>query len=391
MNCLDNQKVNYAVFMLVGEAEYWWDSTRRLLEGGGIIITWEVFRAKFFEKYFPNDVRRAKEIEFMQLKQGNMTVGEYASKFEKLGKYSTFFYHPDERMKCIKFEDGLRPELRKEVGILEISDFPTLIYKCRFLEGFDHNKDNRPKSFGPQFNKKRNNEGKPYDRPQWKTQSSQFTGNSSRPMNNQAKCLKCGQGHYTKDCHLKGPVCFKYGKPGHVFSECGQSKAHTNTSGTKPRLPTTGRVYTITGTEAAQNNNLIQGTCFIKGKTLNVLYDSGATHSFISNDCVQHLQLPISSLKNNLIVSTPTNKSVIANRVCSDCPIFIGDKKFLVSLICLPLSQLDVILGMDWLSSNHVLLNCAGKSVIFSDSKELLISLSKPISKFSWGKVCNIF
>nr|KYP75970.1 hypothetical protein KK1_020184 [Cajanus cajan] len=105
--------------MLVGEAEYWWDSTRRLLEGGGIIITWEVFRAKIFEKYFPNDVRRAKEIEFMQLKQGNMSVGEYASKFEELRKYSAFFYHPDERMKCIKFEDGLRPELRKAVGILD--------------------------------------------------------------------------------------------------------------------------------------------------------------------------------------------------------------------------------------------------------------------------------
>nr|KYP34651.1 RNA-directed DNA polymerase isogeny [Cajanus cajan] len=222
MNC---PHINYAVFMLVGEAEYWWDSTRRLLEGGGIIITWEVFRAKFFEKYFPNDVRRAKEIEFMQLKQGNMTVGEYASKFEELGKYSTFFYHPDERMKCIKFEDGLRPELRKAVGILEISDFPTLIHKCRFLECFDHNKDNRPKSFGPQFNKKMNNERKPY------------AGNSIRPMNNPAKCLKCGQGHYTKDCHLKGPVCFNCGKPGHVFSECGQPKAHANTSGPKPRPP----------------------------------------------------------------------------------------------------------------------------------------------------------
>nr|KYP51943.1 hypothetical protein KK1_026153 [Cajanus cajan]KYP55778.1 hypothetical protein KK1_002003 [Cajanus cajan] len=168
MNCPDNQKVNYAVFMLVGEAEYWWDSTRRLLEGGRIIITGEVFRAKLFEKYFPNDVRKAKEIEFIQLKQGNMIVGEYAFKFEELGKYSALFYHPDERMKCIKFEDGLRPELRKAVGILEISNFPILIHKCRFLEGFDHNKDNRPKSFGPQFNKRRNNEGKPYDRPQWK-------------------------------------------------------------------------------------------------------------------------------------------------------------------------------------------------------------------------------
>jgi len=65
----------------------------------------------FLEKYLPNDVRRAKEIEFMQLRQGSMTVWEYASKFEELGKYSTFFYHPEERMKCTKFENGFRPEL----------------------------------------------------------------------------------------------------------------------------------------------------------------------------------------------------------------------------------------------------------------------------------------
>jgi len=61
MNCADNQKVNYVVFMLIGEVEYWWDGTRRLLEGGRIIITWDVFRTNFLEKYFPNDVRRAKE------------------------------------------------------------------------------------------------------------------------------------------------------------------------------------------------------------------------------------------------------------------------------------------------------------------------------------------
>ncbi|XP_020208439.1 uncharacterized protein LOC109793388 [Cajanus cajan] len=47
----------------------------------------------------------------------------------------------------------------------------------------------------------------------------------------------------------------------------------------------------------------------------------------------------------------------------------------------------DLIQGMDWLSSNHVLLNYAKKSVRFSNSKDLSISLSKPIPKFSWGKV----
>jgi len=58
--------------MLIGEAKYWWDITRRLLKWGWvrgrIIITWEVFKTKVLEKYFPNNVRRAKEIKFMQLK-----------------------------------------------------------------------------------------------------------------------------------------------------------------------------------------------------------------------------------------------------------------------------------------------------------------------------------
>jgi len=94
-------------------------------------------------------VRRVKEIEFMQLKQGSMTIGEYASKFEELGKYSTFFYYPEKRLKCIKFENGLRDELRKVVGILEIADFPMLIHKCRFLEDFENKKYIKPKYFGP--------------------------------------------------------------------------------------------------------------------------------------------------------------------------------------------------------------------------------------------------
>ena len=381
MNCTEKQKVNYAVFMLIGEAEYWWENTRKLLENGGININWEVFKTKFLKKYFPNDVRRTKEIEFMQLKQGNMSVGEYASKFEELGKYSTFFYHPDERMKCIKFEDGLRPELKKAVGILEISDFPTLIHKCRFREDMENKQNYKPRNFGPHINKKGYNQGKPYDRPQQSSPSRHNnSGNFKRPLESQIKCMKCGQDHYTRYCHIKGPICFKCGKPGHVLTECGQQKPHLNPLGSahKSRPATTGRVYTLSGVETAQNHDLIQGTCFIKGKTLNVLYDSGATHSFISNDRVKDLKLPISSLDTNLIISTPTSKSVITNQVCLDCPLFIENKKFLVNLICLPLSQLDIILGMDWLFDNQIILNCAEKSVVFSNHEILLKPSENP-------------
>jgi len=36
--------------------------------------------------------------------------------------------------------------------------------------------------------------------------------------------MKCVQNHYTRHCHIKEPICFKCGKPGHVTTECGQQK-----------------------------------------------------------------------------------------------------------------------------------------------------------------------
>ena len=46
--------------------------------------TWENFKVRFLKEYFPDSVRYAKEIEFMQLEQGNLSVTEYATRFKHL-------------------------------------------------------------------------------------------------------------------------------------------------------------------------------------------------------------------------------------------------------------------------------------------------------------------
>ena len=48
--------------------------------------------------------------------------------------------------------------------------------------------------------------------------------------------------------------------------------------------------------EAAESKDLILGTCQVNGRTLTVLYDSGATYLFVSCNCVTTLQLSISKL-----------------------------------------------------------------------------------------------
>ena len=105
--------------------------------------------------------------------------------------------------------------------------------------------------------------------------------------------------------------------------------------------------FTLKSTEASKSKYLIQGKCFISGIPLLVLFDSGATHLFISCLCVEKLKLFVFSLNDDLMVETPINGFILTFDVCLNCPIEISDRKFLIDLICLPLSQIDVILGMD--------------------------------------------
>ena len=83
----DEQKTAFATFMLKGEASYWWKANKgRAGEG---IITWERFKELFFENYFSESIKNKMEIKFLELKQGNMTVAEYAVRFNELARFAT--------------------------------------------------------------------------------------------------------------------------------------------------------------------------------------------------------------------------------------------------------------------------------------------------------------
>jgi hypothetical protein len=54
--------------MLAEKADDWWVSVQPVLEVGGAAATWVVFKREFLNRYFPEDVRGKKEIEFLKLK-----------------------------------------------------------------------------------------------------------------------------------------------------------------------------------------------------------------------------------------------------------------------------------------------------------------------------------
>jgi len=108
----DDQKVKLAIHMLAEEAEYWWTKSKGRLEASGEVVTWARFKSEFLRKYFPEDLRTKKEVEFLNLKQENLSVVEYAAKFEELSRFCLYINAEDAMVsKCVKFESGMRPEI----------------------------------------------------------------------------------------------------------------------------------------------------------------------------------------------------------------------------------------------------------------------------------------
>ena len=79
-------------------------------------------------KNFPTSARHAKSREFLELKQGTMTVLEYVAKFTELARFGDDYVATD-MAKVRKFEYGLKLSIRgKIVGLLlQDMDFMVMI------------------------------------------------------------------------------------------------------------------------------------------------------------------------------------------------------------------------------------------------------------------------
>jgi len=79
------------------------------------------FNEMIKDHFYPISLQKAKEGEFMQLQQGNMSVLEYASKFMELSRFAPTFV-ADERLKINRFEFGLNP-IKKRMSVRQYTSY----------------------------------------------------------------------------------------------------------------------------------------------------------------------------------------------------------------------------------------------------------------------------
>ena len=89
-----------------------------------------------------------------------------------------------------------------------------------------------------------------------------------------------------------------------------------------------------------------------------ILFDYGASHSFITASCVKELGLEVETLENLLHVSSPLGTRVSVDMICWDYMLEISGILLTVDLRIMNMSKFDVILGMDWLTAHQVVIDC---------------------------------
>ena len=124
------------------------------------------------------------------------------------------------------------------------------------------------------------------------------------------------------------------------------------------------------GVQEAQNaQGVVLDEFLVSSALATILFDSGASHSFISSSFVEKHNIPTVLLKLPLITRTP-GADIQCHLGCSRVRINLSGVEFLVDLVVLKSSGIDVILGMDWLSQHDGHIGCADKVVYLTNPTE---------------------
>ena len=121
-----------------------------------------------------------------------------------------------------------------------------------------------------------------------------------------------------------------------------------------------GRAFALTPIEAEDDAMILVYNTWVC-----VLFDIGATHSFISISCVNALGLKMERVENLLLIESSMGTNSRVDRICKECIITLADKALKVDLRVLDMTGYDVILGMDWLTVYKAFIDCHRRRIIF--------------------------
>jgi hypothetical protein len=117
-----------------------------------------------------------------------------------------------------------------------------------------------------------------------------------------------------------------------------------------------------------------------------ILFDSGASHTFISKNFLEKHCIPCTESREGFIIHSPGGQ-IFTKEVAFHVPITLAEREFPTNMIVLKGQDIDVILGMNWLAQHKAILNKELRTIRLSHGHEevlLSILVAVPAKPFGW-------
>ncbi|KAL0445943.1 UNVERIFIED_CONTAM: hypothetical protein Slati_1722200 [Sesamum latifolium] len=391
IECTPEQRLRYAVSLFEEDALDWWETVPGS-KNRPITLTCNDFLKEFADKYTPPVYRNHKKVEFLELKQNELSVAGYELQFVRLSKYAPEEVSTDE-LRRDRFERGLRLEIREKIAIKPQSYSALLKAALRAEETSLERSSNeaKRKKLADNLNPSSRQSGvvsfrgsgsqRGWYRGRGVGQTSRFPSVSSSRGGRTSVGFggdRVQPDRSVEDLFLLVPtvvgnILVNVGEPSQLYVIVAVNQDILSEIVLRGEIMSEDLRLQGRAVWEKIHNELIRvegevemvevAGIFLQhqqGKVVSLNHKQGCMQ-LRKNKLLRHLS--IEPLGHDLCVSMPAGGVILANRVVRSCPVVVEGVTLYVDLVVINLKEFDVILGMDWLASNHAIVDCQTKEV----------------------------